>query len=120
MTSTEERVLAATPGPRPEWGRSGGGMSTLVAVAQGELALRAAARVLDEHAARAGMQVVEVARVRTADQKHEGVYARCVPLGEVQEQPQPTAENVTAVQSLGAQVDQMTDELSQAVLGVRP
>lgn len=114
--TTEEMVLAAVPGPKPSWSR--GARSTLVATAQGDLALRAAARVLEEHAARAGVVVLEVARVRTGDGQHEGVYARC---GAAEERdPEPTTEQVGAVQDLTAAVDKMTGDLTDAMIGRKP
>lgn len=112
--TTEEMVLAAVPGPRPTWGRETGAMSTLVATAQGDLALRAAARVLEEHAARAGVVVLEVARVRTADGLHEGVYARC---GTAEERDTAPAPPVGDVQDLTAAVDKMTSDLTDAMTG---
>ena len=116
--TTEEMVLAAVPGPKPSWSR--GARSTLVATAQGDLALRAAARVLDEHAARLGVTVLEVARVRTGDGKHEGIYARCGTAEERDAVPEPTTEQVGAVQELTSAVDQLASDLTAAVTGVKP
>lgn len=110
--TTEEMVLAAVPGPRPAWSRTEGSISSLVETARGELALRAAARVLDEHAARLGVTVLEVARVRTTSGDYEGVYARCG--------VEPTPAQVESVQGLTSAVDQLTSELTAAMTGVKP
>lgn len=116
--TTEEMVLAAVPGPKPPWSRVA--RSTLVATAQGDLALRAAARVLEEHATRTGQVVLEIARVRTADGQHEGVYARCGTTEERDAAPEPTTEQVEAVQDLAAAVDKMTGDLTDAMIGRKP
>jgi hypothetical protein len=75
--TTAEMILAALPGPRPHWSR--GALSTLISTSQGDLALKAAATVLEEHAARRAVSITEVARVRTGDGEFEAVYARTEP-----------------------------------------
>ncbi len=113
--TTEDMVLNAVPGPRPAWGRATSvvSVSTLVETAQGALALRAAARVLDEYARKANLQIVEIARSLTPDGKHEGVYAR---FGIPGEEEAPAAE----VSALTDQVDKMTSDLTQVMAGVKP
>lgn len=112
--TTEEMVLAAVPGPRPEWCKEVSTFSRLVLVAQGQLGLKGAARVLDEHATALGYQVAEVARSRTPDGVHEAVYARCEPAGTAQEDP-PVADVNNTIE----QVKDMTSNLKRAVTGER-
>ena len=116
--TTEEMILLADPGPRPDWGREAANPSVLVEVAREELGLKAAAKLLDEHAEKTGMRIVEVARSRNARGSHEGVYARCEPLRDVPEQASEAA--IAQLQKLSQTTEQMNQDMSAAVLGRKP
>lgn len=115
--ATVDMVLSAAPGLKPSWAE--GSISKLIETAQGELALRAAAQVLDEHAARLGQRVAEVARVRHPRGNWEAIYARLEPPAEPEAAPapEPPAPGPSPLTELTEQLDKSTSDLARIVGG---
>ena len=112
-------VRAAQPGARPAWGRSAEHPSVLVETARGDIGLQAGVRVLEEFLRRTNTVPLEVVRARTSNGAHEAIYVRCGPPPTEAEMAAAQGAELPDLQPVTARLEQMTSELSAAVLGTK-